>query len=535
MEKEYSKERPSYLLNKNDDQIWELYSEFLKNSTEGEFGSYANDLKRNIEIFKEKNYKFESFTIDENVLKKSAYEYHLWHQEILKNKNEIAKILGIQEPKNIPARFGKYATFIQNITEKHNYSYTKKSGKNNLISILEKYILDKHKQIILTGAPGTGKTYCTKKYAMEAVGQGNEENVKFVQFHPSYDYSDFVEGLRPVIDSGSKKMTFVRMDGIFKAFCRKVVIENYNNWGGNQSYLCDSYYNDFIKEYIKLEQQNKVQVEEKYQNEEELKENEEKTIDNNINNIDSINEQDDDKINENNCENKGDDSSKITNNFNNKKYFFIIDEINRADLSKVFGELMYCLEDSYRGLKDKTNLINTQYSNLPTYNVNVQGEAEKLKFDCFKDGFFIPENIYIIGTMNDIDRSVEAFDFALRRRFKWVEIKANNVFLDAAHEMFGKLKYSEIDIIDLSNRVEKMNQVISKEDNIFMLSEAYHIGHSYFKSFDGSKKSLEEIFNTNIISILKEYTRGRNSSLVEMELIKPCRAALLGDENNVNE
>ena len=158
-----------------------------------------------------------------------------------------------------------------------------------------------------------------------------------------------------------------------------------------------------------------------------------------------------------------------------------------------------------------------------------------MDFDCFKKGFFIPENIYIIGTMNDIDRSVEAFDFALRRRFKWVEIKANEVFLEAAKEMFSKLISPEIDIIDLSNRVKKMNDVISKEDNIFMLTEAYHIGHSYFKSFDGSKDSLEEIFETNITSLLKEYTRGRNSNLVEENLIKPCRDALLGDDNNGTE
>lgn len=329
----------------------------------------------------------------------------------------------------------------------------------NIEDELKKYIeVNNFKQIVLTGAPGTGKTYSVKKY----VGSGT--NMQFVQFHPSYDYSDFVEGLRPIMFSTSGNPTFVRMDGIFKEFCRKVVEENYeNSYNVSLQKLAKNNeitYEDFVRGYAETE--SSVQ----------------------------------------------------------QKYFFIIDEINRADLSKVFGELMYCLETSYRGIN---NRIKTQYSNLTTY-VSNNGVGEEIKFDCFKNGFFIPNNVYIIGTMNDIDRSVEAFDFALRRRFEWIDIQANEVFHSGATEMLKSLSPQQID--DLTTKAQNMNNVISNDGKYFMLNDAYHIGHAYFKSYDGTDASLKRIFETNITSILKEYTRGRNKQEVEDRLIKPCRDAL---------
>lgn len=341
----------------------------------------------------------------------------------------------------------------------------KEKTMNNINDIIDEYIKNDYKQIILIGAPGTGKTFSAKKYT----GMGS--NVKFVQFHPSYDYADFVEGLRPVALTIGGNPTFVRIDGTFKKFCRMIVEENYKNKYSSDLKDIDGTtdeekYNNFVEKYTQLENDNELEL---------------------------------------------------------KKYFFIIDEINRADLGKVFGELMYCLESSYRGLKDKDgnlNTIETQYSNLRTHIVE-KGIATELGFDCFAGGFFIPKNLYIIGTMNDIDRSVEAFDFALRRRFEWIDIKANDVFYSGARAMLPS-SISDDKIKELASKVIAMNNKISDSDNPFMLTEAYHIGHVYFKSYDGTHESLEKIFKTNVTSILKEYVRGRNYDDVYEYLIKPC-------------
>ena len=89
-----------------------------------------------------------------------------------------------------------------------------------------------------------------------------------------------------------------------------------------------------------------------------------------------------------------------------KKYVFVIDEINRGEISKIFGELFFSIDPSYRGI---SGAVKTQYSNM----------------ESGSERFFIPDNVFIIGTMNDIDRSVDTFDFAMRRRFRFIEIKAN--------------------------------------------------------------------------------------------------------------
>jgi len=317
--------------------------------------------------------------------------------------------------------------------------------------------IEKNKQVIFTGAPGTGKTYAVRKYVKAQCtcvdGEGNEivdkNQYKFVQFHPSYDYSDFVEGLRPVVIQGQTESTFVRMDGVFKEFCRHIV-----------------------------EESKKVYVP--------------------------------------------------------KKYFFIVDEINRADLAKVFGELMFGLEESYRG---EDNPIATQYKNLTTYRILEEGpdagKAVPMEMDVFEKGFYIPENLYFIGTMNDIDRSVDSMDFALRRRFMWVDIKANEIMQTSLEGILGNKNIdasgnSIIDIEELADKIIKMNDEISNSK--FGLTDAYHIGPAYFKKLDVTdyENSLETIFEHNIVSILKEYTRGRKQEEVE-NLITSCRNALLGE------
>jgi len=322
---------------------------------------------------------------------------------------------------------------------------------NSIIKVIEKG-LENSSQIVLTGAPGTGKTYSVLEYVKLITGNDNNR-YNFVQFHSSYDYTDFVEGLRPAVGEDGKN-TFVRMDGTFKAFCRKVM-EN------NLEYLEYSLDDDGFELFKKsLEDYEGIS-----DYEEALK----------------------------------------------TKYFFIIDEINRAELSKVFGELMYGLEESYRGVK---NAIPTQYANLPTYKIENK-VAKELEFDCYKNGFFIPENVIIIGTMNDIDRSVDTFDFALRRRFLWINIDANEYMEDTLKQMVKDKT------IDLNGTIDKIKNMNDKIAGFKGLSSAFEIGAAYFKNL--GKMSLQSIFDEKIKPILIEYTRGRKDS---DQLIKDCADSL---------
>ena len=306
-------------------------------------------------------------------------------------------------------------------------------------------------QIILTGAPGTGKTRMAKEIA--------GSHYKLVQFHPSYDYTDFVEGLRPVEEEG--KMVFRKVDGIFKEFCRKVVEEGKKD----------------------------------------------------------------------------------------EKYFFLIDEINRADLSKVFGELMFCLETDKRG---EDNAIQTQYQNLPTYDVKEKkyyGEDDSK--DVFKDGFYIPKNVIIIGTMNDIDRSVESMDFALRRRFIWKEIDVDEVLLKDSLTEIINLHYKQIAQEAKPEEVAKklaehiMNLNSTLDDKRYNLGKHYYISQGQFANLPKNiiddavkagnaagennveaiaKSLLEAVWDLRLNSLLYEYIRGEGN---EENFVKSCHEALL--------
>ena len=181
-----------------------------------------------------------------------------------------------------------------------------------------------------------------------------------------------------------------------------------------------------------------------------------------------------------------------------RPYVFIIDEINRGELSKIFGELFYAIDPGYRGKKGK---VKTQYQNLID------------KKDEFADGFYVPENVYILATMNDIDRSVESMDFSMRRRFVWKEIKPEDR-LDMLSEKLSP------NICGKAIRVmTALNKAIT---NTRGLGKAYQIGPAYFLklSEDNYNGDFSALWDLHIEVLLYDYLRGYSNADAKVEEFK---------------
>ena len=369
-------------------------------------------------------------------------------------------------------------------------------GKNNnkqSTQYDEKYsyyikLLLKNKNLILNGAPGTGKTYLAKQIAAQIIFDGNvpedfEENEMFinqygfVQFHPSYDYTDFVEGLRPTSPNKDGNIGFERKDGIFKGFCKKTTLPE-------TSFLLEDSLLMFKKDLENIGRLNIKSFRSSTNIQVELGEkgvltvitpqsawtcSDKKMLEylktRDCHPNDTYTKTIGDYILENYHVNS-------SSNVNPSKYIFIIDEINRGEISKIFGELFFAIDPGYRGKKGK---VQTQYQNLITD-----------ESDPFKDGFYIPENVYIIGTMNDIDRSVECMDFAMRRRFTFKEITAEE-----------SAKNMGVD----PDRMKRLNNAIS---GIEGFNSSFHIGAAYFRGVT----DYEELWELKLQGLLKEYLRG---------------------------
>ena len=247
-------------------------------------------------------------------------------------------------------------------------------------------LLKRKKNIILQGPPGVGKTFIARKLAYEIMQEVKDANIEMVQFHQSYSYEDFIQGLRPTQKGG-----FDLKDGIFYTFCQRALAHP------------------------------------------------------------------------------------------DRPFFFVIDEINRGNLSKIFGELMMLIEADKRDEKFALKL---------TY-----AEDEE-------DRFYVPQNLYIIGTMNTADRSLAIVDYALRRRFAFVTLQPDYgdnfcSFLSGKGLSTGLVEH-------ICSTVTKVNSKIKDDIN---LGEGFQIGHSYFCAFqtnEDENKWWHEILSFELKPLLEE-------------------------------
>ena len=382
------------------------------------------------------------------------------------------------------------------------------------------------RNIIFRGAPGTGKTYLAREIAADIISDGyfddfsmladeQKEQVEFVQFHPSYDYSDFVEGLRPKINADGS-MGFELKDGIFKRFVDRAR-KNYENSQKSQETVeketsAQESIADFFSsiefgvdtfetvnknvftvtsaddEHIEVAIPGNATVNKLRLNTDELRQMlESDTTFTKVRDVTAFFGKKfatqaysyDFALYKEIIKKK---SAPVPRQAiapeKLKKYIFIIDEINRGEISKIFGELFFALDPGYRG---PAGAVSTQYANLHT--------------DPSKK-FYIPENVYIIGTMNDIDKSVDSFDFAMRRRFRFIEIRA-----DERLEMLAALD-DELES-EAIRRMTALNQEILKTEE---LNENYQIGGAYFLKL--KELNFDQLWTDYLCPLLQEYIRG---------------------------
>ena len=393
-------------------------------------------------------------------------------------------------------------------------------------------ILLQSKNLIFRGAPGTGKSYLAREIATYIVSKGKtikyddlsadqKKQIEFVQFHPNYDYTDFVEGLRPKInDDGT--MGFELKDGVFKRFVTRARRNLENSKKSDETIKKEvgvqqsisAFFSDvkFGLDKFKTITGNEFTITNVDDDHIYISIPGNATINKLTLNLDEIRKMlmaSDHKFNKvkditdffgksfavqaysydfaiyKEIKTKKNTNLKISAASEEaKNYVFIIDEINRGEISKIFGELFFAIDPGYRG---KSGEISTQYSNLHS------DPDEK---------FFIPENVYIIGTMNDIDRSVDSFDFAMRRRFRFIELKASDE--ERIKEILSDLQDKEL----IDRAINKMTALNKEISNVDGLNDNYQIGAAYFLKLSSVDNDFDRLWTDYLLPLLQEYVQG---------------------------
>ena len=327
---------------------------------------------------------------------KNLFEYYLAYAKYITCEKNWSRITESREELKVAyeKELNKILETMKDTLKFKKIIRTENETKENPIQIKKDFTFPLNS--ILYGPPGTGKTYNSVFYSVGIIEKNesifklkNDDEVfkkfkeykdrdliKFITFHQSYGYEDFIEGIRPQLENESKDLNYVIHSGIFKDMCNKAKSDKENN------------------------------------------------------------------------------------------YVLIIDEINRGNISKIFGELISLIEPSKR-----------------------EGEKEEMEviLPYSKESFTIPKNLYIIGTMNTADRSIALLDIALRRRFKFIEIMPQ----------YNILK--DVENIKIASLLSTINERIE-----FFFDREHTIGHSYFLNIN-TFDDLVNVFKNSILPLLQEY------------------------------